>query len=160
MSGRGRGRVLLLTSVLLLSPAAAFPWQSAPQSRGAVGGRSVAASQVRALIAAGNIDGARAAAEALIASDPHSADGHYLLGLVAERQKDLNLAAQSFGEAISIAPGMAEAHDRLGFVLGERGRTTEALNEFARAVDLAPSLFDALYHLGATRWWTRDVSGA
>ena len=36
----------------------------------------------------------------------------------------------------------------------------EALLQFEQAVHLNPALFDAQYHLGATRWWTRDFAGA
>ncbi|MDQ3211809.1 MAG: tetratricopeptide repeat protein, partial [Acidobacteriota bacterium] len=112
---------------------------------------SVAArvSQGRAFLEAGELERARATLEAAVAQEPASADGHYLLGLVAERRKDLAAAAAAFTNALQYAPAMAEAHDRRGFVLGQQGKTAEALSEFARAVQLKPSFFDAQYHLGA-----------
>ena len=66
----------------------------------------------------------------------------------------------AYERAIRARSGSAVAHDKLGFVLGRQERIPEALAEFARAIKLDPTLFDAQYHLGATRWWTRDLQGA
>ena len=141
---------------------------AAVQAQPAGGTRDHAAStptlsplkQGRASLEAGDLPRARGYIEAALARDPASAEAHFLLGLVREREKDFPAAAAAYTKAIEYAPRMAEAHDRLGFVLGQQGRTRDALLQFEQAVQLDPALFDAQYHLGATRWWTRDFAGA
>src|SRR5688572_23234804 len=116
--------------------------------------------RARALLAANDLDAARAVLEATISRAPGSAEAHHLLGLVYERQNKLAEALSSYDSALRLDATRAEAHDRRGFVLGRLGRTADALSAFERAVQLAPDLFDAQYHLGATRWWTKDIDGA
>src|SRR5262245_25760124 len=88
------------------------------------------------------------------------AEDPFRQGMAAERAGDLQAALTSYERAVERDPAHAQAHDRLGFVLGRLGRTAEALTHFERAVAIAPTLFDAQYHLGATRWWTKDLQGA
>ena len=76
--------------------------------------------QGRALLEANDLERARSLIEAALARDPASADAHFLLGLVCERQKDLAAAATAYARAIEFAPRMAEAYDRLGFVRGQQ----------------------------------------
>ena len=82
-----------------------------------------ALKQGRASLDRGDLDRARTYFEAALARDPTSAEAHFLLGVVYERQKDFAAAAASYAKAIDYAPRMAEAHDRLGFVLGQQGQT-------------------------------------
>src|SRR5829696_7366789 len=119
-----------------------------------------ALKQVRSLLAADDLERARGHVEEALARDPASAEAHFLLGVVHERQRDFAAAATSYASAIRSAPRMAEAHDRLGFVLGQQGQTAQAIRKFEEAVHLNPRLFDAQYHLGATRWWIKDFDGA
>ena len=84
-------------------------------------------AESRAFLNANDLERARAGIEKVLARDPASGDAHYLLGLLAERQKDLEAAAASYARAIQYAPRMAEAHDRLGFVRGQQGRTSDAI---------------------------------
>src|SRR5215212_5655356 len=69
------------------------------------------------------LERARVSLDAVLARDPESAEAQYLLGVIAERRKDLTAAAASYQLAIRYAPTMAKARDRLGFVLGQLGRT-------------------------------------
>ena len=144
--------VVIIALVLLASGA---PAQSRPPASQLTISEALAGA--RTLLAANDLAGARARLEAALAQNPASADAHYLLGVIAERQNDLSAAAASYQEAIHLNPKLALAHDRLGFVRGLLGHTEEALAEFERATELAPDLFDAQYHLGATRWWTKDL---
>jgi len=132
----------------------------AAQREGSPASAAALLRQTRAYLQAGNLERARASAEAAAAQNPGSGEAQYLLGLVHERRNDLTSAAAAYAAAIRLAPAVAEAHDRLGFVFGSQGRTADALAEFVEAVRLDPRLFDAQYHLGATRWWTRDLAGA
>ena len=81
-------------------------------------------------------------------------------GRALEARGDLTAATIAYERAVRARSGSAVAHDKLGFVLGRQNRIPEALAEFARAIKLDPTLFDAQYHLGATKWWTRDLEGA
>src|SRR6187455_3316189 len=58
----------------------------------------------RALMDAGDLVRAAAGLEAEIARHPESADAHYVLGLVRERQRDLPGAVHAYETAIRHAP--------------------------------------------------------
>jgi Tetratricopeptide repeat len=154
--GRCAHRFFLVIAFVLLGSGARA--QSRPPASKLTISQALAGA--RTLLAANDLAGARATLETALAQNPASAEAHYLLGIIAERQNDLSAASASYQEAIHLNPKLAPAHDRLGFVLGRLGRTEEALAEFERATQLAPDLFDAQYHLGATRWWTKDLDGA
>ena len=77
-------------------------------------------TQGQAFLDGGDLTRAAASLEAAIKRNPASADAHYVLGLVRERQRDQAAAAHGPGRH-SLRANMAEAHDRLGFVLGEQG---------------------------------------
>src|SRR4051812_19989586 len=81
------------------------PWHGAPafaqdassrQARPAAASAADAIRQGRTLVAAGDFHRARAVAEGMLARDPTSAEGHYLLGLVLEAQKDWRAAEAQF----------------------------------------------------------------
>ena len=90
-----------------------------------------------------------------------AAGSHYQQGLAAERRNDLNAARAEYENAVRLEsvdwpwPTIGSASCSAG-----SARTADALAAFERAVRLAPDLFDAQYHLGATRWWTKDLDGA
>ena len=58
-----------------------------PESKPAI---SEALAGARTLLAANDLAGARTKLEAALAQNPTSAEAHYLLGMIAERQKDLS----------------------------------------------------------------------
>src|SRR4051812_17104042 len=96
------------------------------------------------------------------ASAPAAAETQSLL-ITADRpvaSKQLDEARTAIERVLAADPGSAAAHDRLGYVLGLQGRTEDAIAEFERAVALQPNLADAQYHLGATRWWTKQIDAA
>ena len=98
--------------------------------------------------------------ERLVGEKPDAFEALLALGEVLEGRGDLTAAAGMYERAVRARPSSAAAHDKLGFALGRLTRVAEALVEFERAVQLDPALFDPQYHLGATRWWTRDLAGA
>ena len=150
-------RIWVVAPALLWVPAPAYSAQAKSGPVRAAPGATASLAAARRYLQADDLERAEASLRAALELNPASAEAYYLLGVVAERRKDLPRAAALFAEAIRYAPEMAEAHDRRGFVLGQLGDTPGALTEFARAVELAPALFDAQYHLGATRWWTKDL---
>ena len=106
------------------------------------------------------MEAAEQAVQKILAAEPNRYDALVMLGELLEARGDLTAATIAYERAVRARSGSAVAHDKLGFVLGRQNRIPEALAEFARAIKLDPTLFDAQYHLGATRWWTRDLEGA
>ncbi len=58
-------------------------------------------------------------------------------GILAERQGQLNLAAQAYWRACRLDPNDVESHNQLAFVLARQGRKEEAALAIERAADLA-----------------------
>ena len=115
--------------------------------------------QVTALLERNDLEGARAVLETTLAQQPGSAQAHHLLGVVFDRQNKLAEAVSYYETAVRLDPTLAEAHDRLGFAYGRLGGfPTRSRHSSARLS--WPDMFDAQYHLGATRWWTKDLDGA
>jgi Tfp pilus assembly protein PilF len=83
--------------VALLVPQAHAQSREAPAASGP--GRAIA--EARTLLDANDLVRARARLDAALAQDPSSADAHYLLGLIAERQNDLGGASSSYQTAIT-----------------------------------------------------------
>src|SRR5688572_6154584 len=119
-----------------------------------------ALAKARALIAAGESGPARAMLEPLTKREESAGHAHLLLGAIDEQEGRLTDAIAHYREVVSRFPGDAAALDRLGFAVGRSGQTEEALALFERAVTADPENFDAQYHLGATRWWARQVQRA
>ena len=119
-----------------------------------------ALANARALAAAGQSGPARALLEPLTTDEESAGHAHLLLGALDELEGRLAEAIAHYRAAVERLPGDAIGLDRLGFAVGRSGRTDEALALFERAVAADPGHFDAQYHLGATRWWARQVQGA
>ena len=114
-------------AVLLWCAADALAQTAGAGNRTAASASKVALlKQGRALLEANDIARAQSYIDAALQRDPASAEAHFLLGLLKERQKDFPAAAAAYTKTIGYAPRMAEAHDRLGFVLGQQGQTREA----------------------------------
>src|SRR5688572_30466803 len=144
MSRRSARHASVIATLLLWCASNVLAQAPGPATVASTAIRS-ALKQGRAFLDADDLDRARVQAEAVLARDPSSAEAHFLMGVIYERQKDFAAAAISYGRAIGSAPRMAEAHDRLGFVFGQQGQTTQAIRKFEEAVHLNPRLFDAQY---------------
>ncbi len=84
----------------------------------------------------GGIDRARELAQRVIAADP--ADGHHLLALLAERDKDYVGAERHLRQAIEFAPHEAARVMELARFLAKRGRVKESDETFEQALRMAP----------------------
>jgi tetratricopeptide (TPR) repeat protein len=92
------------------------------------GKRSWTPSEVRDLLAAGQLDDAARAVDALSPDTPsRELVQHCLRGEVAFRRHDDAAAERAFRQALSLAPGSADAHYGLSLLQFERGDTESAL---------------------------------
>ena len=139
MPHRGVWCATAILAVLLWCAADALAQTAGARNQTAASASKVALlKQGRALLEANDIARAQSYIDAALQRDPASAEAHFLLGLLKERQKDLPAAAAAYVKTIGYAPQMAEARDRLGFVLGQQGQTREAITRFEEAVQLDP----------------------
>jgi tetratricopeptide (TPR) repeat protein len=81
-----------------------------------------------------------------IAIEPR-ADAHYLLGVIAWQQGDLDRAVEALRAAVSIDPSSADGHYTLGAVLKAKRDWNGAIAALRRAIKLAPDLPPAHYML-------------
>src|SRR5205085_10822940 len=91
---------------------------------------SAAVDEGVAALDRGDLDGARAAFNRALASNPRDADAHRYLGLLADRGGDLQEAARHLAEAARLAPSSAPARNNYGVILLRLGRAREAAAEF------------------------------
>ena len=72
----------------------------------------------------------------------------FLLGAVATRLGDKELAADSFAKAVAVDPANTEALVNLGIAQKHRGKPDEAMASFRRALEIDPSFAEAHNSLG------------
>jgi eukaryotic-like serine/threonine-protein kinase len=113
-----------------------------------------------ALLAQGDVAGARAAFEEAIAADPRDARAHLNLGIVLEMTDEPAGAERAYRTAIEVRPDFGEALNNLGLLLLETGRAAEARGPLEQAVEAAPHLADAWVNLALTREVSGDPEGA
>ena len=90
-------------------------------------------------LADGNQDGALAAAQAAVASNPGLAEAQYQLGLVLEARGDRAGAADAFVKATQANPQMAYAHYHAGMNFYEAKRIDQMAVYFENFLKLAPN---------------------
>ncbi len=79
----------------------------------------------------GNLDKAQELAVRCLSLRPSLADGHSILGNLAEKRGDLNRAIREFEIAERIAPGVRNTHYRLSMLFKKAGRSEDAQRELA-----------------------------
>jgi tetratricopeptide (TPR) repeat protein len=100
-------------------------------------------------LAAGNVPGARAAADAFVKAAPQSARALYSRGIAALRSGDAATALSDFGKLLARDPAYAVAHYDLALAEQQQGRFDEAERELKTALALAPTYVRAHLALGA-----------
>jgi tetratricopeptide (TPR) repeat protein len=78
-----------------------------------------------------NPDKAKELTERCLALRPSLADGHSILGSIAEKRGDLNGAIREFEIAERLAPGVKNTHYRLSMLFKKAGRSEDAQRELA-----------------------------
>lgn len=127
-----------------------YTFSETPQSRQKAAARRLLASAEQKL-RADDIAGATADARAALRADASSAEAHTLLGLIAGRNGEQDVAGRHYARAAELAPANGIALGNYGAWLCGNGRAEEALGWFERALS-APTSQDrasALANYGA-----------
>ena len=85
-----------------------------------------------------------------------SARHHYRAGLQDQTQRDLDAARRSYEEAIRLDPRLRSRSTGSGSSMGFRAAPLMRSRSSSARAKAIRDLFDAIYHLGATLWWTGD----
>jgi tetratricopeptide (TPR) repeat protein len=89
-----------------------------------------------------------------------SAESHYLLGVIAWHQGDLDRAVDALTAAISAQPRYAEGYEALGAVLKARRDWKGSIAALRRAIELRPEAPAAHYTLAQVLQQSGDQAGA
>src|SRR4051812_43351800 len=93
-------RISIVTAALMWLVAPAYPAQVKPGRVDAAPADAASLAAGRRYLQADDLDRAAATFQAALQKNPASAEAHYLLGVVAERRRDLPGAAALFADAI------------------------------------------------------------
>ena len=100
-----------------------------------------------AALAGGDVDGAIAAYEEVLAVAPDLPEVHHNLGLAYNRKEEYERAGAEFRKAAELDPDFAEPHGALAVMLANAGHRDQAIVELQQAVELDPENIDYLYNL-------------
>jgi len=107
----------------------------------------------------GDAPAARDLLERALAADPHSAEAHTYLGVLADRAGDLDDAERHFALAARLAPQSARTRNNYGAILLRLNRTGEAAAEFEASLRLDPDQAKALVNLAQIRFDSHTPEG-
>lgn len=86
----------------------------------------------------------------VLTAQPNHPDCLHLLGTIAYRRGELELAVERIGQALAVRPDFPEALSNLGNVHKRRGKFDEAVDCFSKALALRPDNADAYNNLAHT----------
>jgi tetratricopeptide (TPR) repeat protein len=96
----------------------------------------------------GDFANAESICRMLIAAIPQTAEPLTLLGLIAHKQHNLDLAQARFEQAIRLEPGDPRNYYSLGGVLHDRENYVESIQCYRKALQIQPDLVAAYYDMG------------
>jgi tetratricopeptide (TPR) repeat protein len=97
---------------------------------------------------AGDLAGARAGYEAVLAQHPEQPDALHLLGVLKDQGGEHAAAVDLIDRAIAIQPNEASFHGNRATALLAMGRTEDAVAGYMRALELDPGYAEGHYNLG------------
>ena len=97
----------------------------------------------------GDLAGAQALSEGILAVQPGHADANFLLGIIAAQGGRLASACPLFERAIYSSPGQPQYHYNYGLALQRGGRLEAALTAYTEATRLQPGYLEAHNNRGA-----------
>ncbi len=110
-------------------------------------GRQAAFDRLQGLFASGDLNGAEAIIDSLIAANASDADALNARGMIAYSRGDFPAASQWLTRAISVHPRHAPAHSNLGAALRALGQLGPAETVYRRAIDISPEMQEAQVNL-------------
>ncbi len=108
-----------------------------------------ALGQIDALLARGQLAEAEAAGRRLVAENPLSAPGQFLLGIAIQSQGRFEQAEPHFARAVTLDGRNVGYLLNYGLCLLSMGRVSEAAAQYARARSVAPSNVEAIWRQGS-----------
>ena len=103
-----------------------------------------------AQLESGAFDKAMEDAAALLRIDAHSADGHFLMGMISSDRGSLAESVSWFDKAVQLDPQSVHARHNRGIALSKMGRHDLALQDYNFAVEHTPD-GESLYNMLANR---------
>jgi Flp pilus assembly protein TadD len=100
-----------------------------------------------AALAEGDVDGAIAVYQEVLAQAPDLPEVHHNLGLAYKRKEMWDEAGAEFRKAAELDPDFAEPHGALAVLLANAGQRDMAITELQTAVELDPENVEYLYNL-------------
>jgi tetratricopeptide (TPR) repeat protein len=98
----------------------------------------------------GNFEQARKLFERAKRVNSDLAQPHHALGVLAERQRRPDLAAECYRDALKVNPGFSPARANLGRILFDAGRYDEAREQFVRLLEIDPDGIEGYVGLAET----------
>ena len=96
----------------------------------------------------GDLDGAMASLQTLIAANPADSNAYFLLGVCYNRKKMPDEALAALAKVASLAPDFAGTYHQMGIAYQARGDQDQALEAYEKAIAKDPGLLDSLYNAG------------
>jgi len=96
----------------------------------------------------GRLEEARAACLTILETVPQDTDSLHLLGLIAYRHREFDIAIRYFQRAIDADPGHADAYFNMGNAFQGKGQNEEAVACYRSAAALCPDHADILNNMG------------
>ena len=121
---------------------------------------TAAVEQLRALVAQGRWQKARARYQRLGKKAQNDVEALFLVGIAYGQLKEYEAALDSFQRVIALNPSMPAVYQNMGLALKELGRPQDAITAFRKAVQLKPDFIDAWCGLGLVCSSIRQYSGA
>src|SRR5947209_14007944 len=124
------------------------------------GGDSSLVRDAAALLRAGKLEEAEAAARGAVSADPRDSEAHALLGVILVQRGRQDEAERELREAVRIDPKSTGALTNLGVLLVRTNRADEAAKTFEEVLRLAPGHAQAAYDLAALYAARKDYARA
>jgi tetratricopeptide (TPR) repeat protein len=105
-------------------------------------------------------DAAKREAEKALSQDPNHPQPHYILGLIARSQNEIDQAVAEFQRVLKIDSEDVGANINVGQIFGQQKKYAEAIGAFRRALEAEPYNETALYNLGILLTRTGDRAEA
>jgi tetratricopeptide (TPR) repeat protein len=96
----------------------------------------------------GDLDGAIASLQAMIAANPADSNAYFLVGICYNRKKMPDEALAALAKVVALAPDFAGTYHQMGIAHQARGDQDQALEAYEKAIAKDPGLVDSLYNAG------------